>query len=247
MNVSYQLYSSRKFTPWDGVIKTLASLGYTQVEGFGGVYEDPAGFRALLDGQGLTMPSGHFSVSTLETELAPTLEIAHTLGIERIYAPFLPALDRPIDRDGWKAFAKRLGAIGDGVRAAGRKFGWHNHDFEFVPLADGTTPMQIILDTAPDLDWEADIAWIIRGGGDPEAWIKSYGGRITAVHVKDIATAGEKIDEDGWADVGQGTVGWDKLMTALRGLGVNLFIMEHDNPSDATRFATTSIAHLNTL
>jgi sugar phosphate isomerase/epimerase len=247
MNVSYQLYSSRKFMPWDGVLKTLASLGYTQVEGIDGVYEDPAGFRALLDAEGLTMPSGHFSVPVLEAELPPTLAIARTLGIERIYAPFLPAADRPTDRDGWTAFAKRLSTIGERLRAAGLKFGWHNHEFEFVRLADGTTPMQVILDTATDLDWEADIAWIIRGGGDPAVWIKRYGGRITAVHVKDIAPAGGKTDEDGWADVGQGTVAWAKLVPALRAVGVNLFIMEHDNPADATRFAASSIQYFKSL
>jgi sugar phosphate isomerase/epimerase len=75
------------------------------------------------------------------------------------------------------------------VRAAGFGFGWHNHDFEFVPLADGSVPMQILLETAPDLDWEADIAWVIRGGADATDWIARHGKRITAVHVKDIAAA----------------------------------------------------------
>ena len=45
MNWSFQLYSARNFQPWDKVLKTLASLGYKQVEGFGGVYSDPTGLR----------------------------------------------------------------------------------------------------------------------------------------------------------------------------------------------------------
>ena len=48
----------------------------------------------------------------------------------------------------------------------------------------------------------------MRGGADPRRWIERYRGRIPLVHVKDIAPAGEKEDEDGWADVGTGTVPW---------------------------------------
>ena len=65
--------------------------------------------------------------------------------------------------------------------------------------------------------------------------------------MKDIAPAGQNADEDGWADVGQGTVDWKALMAALRGIGVKHFVMEHDNPKDDVRFATRSIATAKTL
>ena len=61
-----------------------------------------------------------------------------------------------------------------------------------------------------------DVAWVIRGGADPLKWIADYGQRITAVHVKDIAPAGENANEDGWADVGHGTVDWRGLIKALK-------------------------------
>jgi sugar phosphate isomerase/epimerase len=158
----------------------------------------------------------------------------------RIFCPHIAAEDRPTDAAGWVAFARRLEAVGEKVRAAGLAFGWHNHDFELVALADGSIPMQIILDNAPGIDWEADIAWIIRGGSDPMDWIARHGARMTAAHVKDIAPAGECADEDGWADVGHGVVDWKAIKAALVNAGVGLFVMEHDNPSDNTRFATRS-------
>lgn len=68
-------------------------------------------------------------------------------------------------------------------------FGWHNHDFEFAALADGSLPMQHILDSAPGIDWEMDVAWVVRGGSEPQDWISPPSQRITAVHVKDIAPA----------------------------------------------------------
>lgn len=242
MNISFQLYSARNFQPWADVLKMLAGAEYENVEGFGGVYEDPTAFRALMDQNGLAMPSGHFSIDALEGDFDTVVATATTLGVERIYCPHLVADKRPSNKAGWVDFAQRLGAAGEKIRAAGFAFGWHNHDFEFVPAVDGCVPMQVLLDTAPDLDWEADIAWIIRGGADPFDWISRHGDRITAVHVKDIAPAGEAADEDGWADVGHGTVDWTRLFKEIAAhTPAKLMVMEHDNPSDARRFASRSI------
>ena len=68
MNWSFQLYSARNFQPWDKVLKLLGKLGYKEVEGFGGVYDDPAGLRTELDKNGLSMPTGHFSIDMLEND-----------------------------------------------------------------------------------------------------------------------------------------------------------------------------------
>jgi sugar phosphate isomerase/epimerase len=153
---------------------------------------------------------------------------------------------RPTDASGWFAFGQRLQAAGKPLRDAGLVFGWHNHDFEFAALPDGSTPQEQIFAGGPELDWEADIAWVIRGGADPFAWIESYGKRISAVHVKDIAPAGENTDEDGWADVGHGTVDWKGLIAALKSTRVKHFVVEHDNPKDIDRLITRSIASFNT-
>ena len=242
MIYSFQLYSARNFLPWSDVLAMLAKSGYTQVEGFGGVYEDPSAFRKLMDQSSLSMPSGHFSIDALEGDIDTVFETASTLGIERIYCPHIAADKRPTDKAGWQAFAERLSAVGEKVRATGFGFGWHNHDFEFAPLADGSVPMQILFETAPELEWEADIAWVIRGGADAMDWIDRHGDKITAVHVKDIAPAGEAEDEDGWADVGHGTVDWTNLFKQLKArTSATLFVLEHDNPSDVSRFASRSL------
>lgn len=46
---------------------------------------------------------------------------------------------RPADAAGWFAFGKRLQQAGKPFADAGLTFGWHNHDFEFKALADGST------------------------------------------------------------------------------------------------------------
>lgn len=244
---SYQLYSSRNFPPLIDTLRMLAAAGYRKVEGYGGLYADDAklaDLSAALKETGLQMPTGHFGIDMLERESERVLTIARTLGIERIYCPHLTPDDRPKDGPGWRAFGARLEAMGRPYTAAGLGFGWHNHDFEFQAAPDGTIPQSEIFEGGPSLEWEIDVAWVIRGGADPIQWIERYGPRITAAHVKDIAPPGENTDEDGWADVGHGTVDWPGLMAALQSAGCKHFVMEHDNPADHTRFAKRSIAAL---
>ncbi|MHA1548471.1 MAG: sugar phosphate isomerase/epimerase family protein [Alphaproteobacteria bacterium] len=246
---SYQLYSSRNFPPLANTMKMVAALGYTQVEGYGALYKDADAIgqlHGLLDEHGLTMPSGHFALDQLEDDVDGVLAIARDLGIKGIFCPYLPENERPTDGDGYQAFGQRLQAAGAPYRAAGISFGWHNHDFEFKALADGSLPMERIFQGGPDLSWEADVAWIARSGADVDAWIKAEADRLIAVHIKDIAPAGTMEDEDGWADIGEGTLDWAALMASLRDTAARLFIMEHDNPSDDERFARRSITAAKT-
>ena len=242
--ISYQLYSSRNFPPLAETLAMLAKTGYTACEGYGGLYADAAKLADLAAGltsAGLTMPTGHFALAMIETDPDFVITIAQTLGMERIFCPHVMPADRPTDGAGWKTFGARLQAAGAPLRAAGYGFGWHNHDFEFVATPDGTIPQAAMFDGGPDLEWEMDVAWVVRGGGDPIRWIKEFAGRITAAHVKDIAPAGTTV-EDGWADVGHGTMDWPAIMAALRGVGCDIFVMEHDNPADDLRFAQRSLA-----
>jgi len=238
---SYQLYSSREFPPFDATLKMLGDLGYAEVEGFGGVYGDPKALKAALDRNGLKMTSGHFGIDMLENEVDKSLGIARAVGMKAIYCPYLMPDQRPTDAAGWRAFGKRLERAGKPYRDAGFIFGWHNHDFEFKALPDGSLPMTLILEAAPSLTWEADVAWIVRGGADPIDWIRRYRDRLTAVHVKDIAPAGQKADEDGWADVGHGTVPWKAIWTEVQKTPAKIFVMEHDKPNDDARFARRSL------
>lgn len=246
---SYQLYSSRNFPPLAATLKMIAGVGFTQCEGYGALYADASSLGVLEKGlkdNGLTMPTGHFSLDQCQNDPARVLEITRTLDMKGVIVPYIMPDARPKDAKGWATFGKTLAAVGKPFRDAGLFFGYHNHDFEYA-MTEGHLPIDLILGADDSLAYEFDVAWAVRGNYDPLKSIEKYGARVRATHVKDIAPAGENRDEDGWADLGQGVVPWATIMAALRKAGTTYFVCEHDNPKDDTRFATRSLAALKTL
>lgn len=246
LSFSYQLYSSRNFGPLATTITMLGSLGYRQAEAYGGIYDRADAMKVALERAGMDMPSGHFDLPMLEEAPEECIRLARLLGMETIICPWLDVADRPTTADGWSNFGARLQRASVPIRAAGLRFGWHNHDFEFAALPDGSMPIEHLLEGGPDLGWQMDVAWVIRGGQLPEQWIERFAGRILSAHMKDIAAPGTNLDQDGWTGIGEGSIDWKSLVPMLRRAGCEHFVIEHDNPADDRRFAEVSIASTRT-
>lgn len=241
--LSFQLYSARNFQPWDTLLAHLARCGFAEVEGYGDpeIYGAPEKFRDLMHKHGLTMPTGHvFPLAMFEHEMKKVVKIARTLGMHALYCPYAPPEEQPTSGTGWKAWGKRLAAVARDMREEGFAFGWHNHDFEFVKLKDGSFPIERIFDGGPLLDWECDIAWVAFAKQNPVKWFKTYGERITSVHLKDNAKPGENLDQHGQTDVGSGTLKWAEIFAALKNTRAQHYVVEHDNPKDVWSFAKNS-------
>ncbi|MEO9576171.1 MAG: sugar phosphate isomerase/epimerase [Tateyamaria sp.] len=249
-DLSYQLYSSRLNPPLGDTLKMLSEIGYTHVEGYGALVADSDAMDALEQGlraTGLTMPTCHVGLDMCEGDADAVIAIAQRFGIETIVIPFIMPADRPTDADGWRSFGRRLASVAETLRKAGLKLAYHNHDFEFAALPDGTLPIDLILAEASSVLFEYDVAWAVRAEADPFAPIERYGSRIEIAHLKDIAPAGEALDEDGWADMGHGTMDWAGLMAALKAAGTRYFVAEHDKPNDHHRFAQRAFKSAQTL
>lgn len=235
--LSFQLYSARSLEPLSAQFDLLAGLGYRLVEPFGGLFNDVGELRRLLDKHGMTAPTAHVGMDRLRADAKAAAAMCRDLGIGTIFAPAPPQGEREGGEDHWRALGRELHAIGRIVTGEGLKFGWHNHHWEYGRTASGKTFLECMFEEAPDLLWEADLAWIVRGKGDPVAEIAKHSGRLVACHVKDIAPEGQCADEDGWADPGHGVMDWPALLAAMKAAGVSLFVAEHDKPSDVARFA----------
>lgn len=235
--LSFQLYSARFLEPLAAQFELLASLGYRNVEPFGGLFGDVGALKGLLSKHGMRAPTAHVGLDRLRADAVATARLCRDLGIGTIFAPAPPMGEREGGEDHWRKLGRELAAIGKVVSGEGLRFGWHNHHWEYGRTASGQTFLDCLFEEAPDLVWEADLAWIVRGGGDPVAELAKRKDRVVAAHVKDIAPEGQNADEDGWADPGHGVLDWTALLSAMKAAGVELFVVEHDKPNDVARFA----------
>lgn len=241
---SFQLYSAFGKGEVTEQIRTLAGLGYTNVEPYS--YDDPQAMRAVMDETGVTALSGHFTVEQILDETTWVISTANLLGIEVVIAPWIDEDNRPVDVAGWRALGARLEAVEPQFAKAGLTLGWHHHDFEFTALPDGSYPIEHLLGDGP-LALEMDLGWLTRIGFDASLWMDRYSTRIVAVHVKDVAAAGENADQDGWAYVGQGVVNWSDLWPKIAKTSARAVIVEHDLPDDWKRFAAESFETVKNL
>jgi sugar phosphate isomerase/epimerase len=240
--LSFQLYSARGIASLEAQFELLARLGYKKVEPFGGLLNDPQRLKNQLEQHGMSAPSAHVGLDRLRDDPLAAVRLCRDLGIQTIYAPAPPLGERDGGEAEWTALGRELDRIGKIVTAEGLKFGWHNHNWEFARAADGRRYLELLLEQAPQLLWQADLAWMVRGGADPIAELRRHAGRVESVHVKDIAPAGQCLDEDGWADPGHGVLDWPALVPVLEEIGVTLWVAEHDKPNDVARFARRALA-----
>ena len=61
--------------------------------------------------------------------------------------------------------------------------------------------------------------WIAWAGEDPVAWIKKYAGRVTSLHIKDLAPKGQNADEDGQVSTAATTASTDALSGVIQAPG----------------------------
>ena len=111
------------------------------------------------------------------------------------------------------------------------KLMYHNHAFEMESV-DGKLAIDWLMESAPKLGFEIDLAWVQRGGQNGVQLLKKYAGRCPRIHCKDLAPEGENQDQMGFADVGHGVLDWNALLPAAKAAGAEWYIVEHDLPKE---------------
>jgi sugar phosphate isomerase/epimerase len=231
--ISVQLYSLRKLGDLDTQLDAVAAAGYTSVELIQGQLEDVETTKAKLAARGLAASSAHVGMAGLRSQYQRLLDNAKTLGLHHIIMPAFAPEERGGGAQHWADRGRELGVLARRLRSQGVRLGYHNHNWEFAPLADGSLPIRHLFANSGDsLFCELDVAWVVRGGADPSEWLRAFKGKLLAVHVKDLAPAGQNLDEGGWASVGAGTVDWKRLWGESLQAGAQQMVVEHDNPKD---------------
>lgn len=248
--VGIQLYTVNADMTKDpaGTLKKIAQIGYTEVETAGWGKLSVAEFRDLLKNAGLRAPSAHLSFGMQDT--GKLLEDARTLGADYVVSSVLTANAPGAGRqdflknlnamtaDDFRRTAAKANEIGQAARAAGLKYAYHNHNFEFRDLGDGQTGYDILLkETDPALvKFEGDCGWMKVAGKDPIDYLTLYGNRYAMLHIKDFknitkpVTALMSPDAPAPTELGRGSVDLKPIVEAGRKAGITHMFVEQEPP-----------------
>jgi sugar phosphate isomerase/epimerase len=211
-NIGLQMYSLREAIDdesigLDSVIRVIGEMGYRYVETAG--YNDgriygltPGEFKARLDAAGYYALSCH-----VRRDIAANMDdvwawwdqciATHkAAGMTYIVVPSMPV---PETLEGLKAYCDYFNQIGEKCNAAGLKFGYHNHAYEFEKVyGDGPVMYDyLVQNTDPGkVFFELDVYWCQKGGREASGLFSAYPNRFTVLHIKDE----EELGASGYMD-----------------------------------------------
>ncbi len=245
--VAAQLYTLRAQmqTPEDidrGFAR-LAADGWkaAQASGLGPIAA--ADLKAIADRHGIAVVATHIPLASLQNDLDTVLRDHETLDCPYIGLGAMP-WDYATSEDGYRRFAALVNPIAERIRAAGRTFVYHNHNFEFVRFG-ARTGMDILFDEfSPAVQFEPDTYWVQAGGGDVVGWLEKLAGRIDVVHFKDMVYHPDEKQAI-MAEVGEGNLRWPAIISACRAAGVRWHIVEQDicrrDPFDSLKISLNNL------
>lgn len=225
----------------EATLARVAKVGYKEVEFAGYFGKRPAEIAAILKSNGLTAPSVHVPLPEIRAKWDETLDAASTIGHKFLVCPWVAEEERGA-ADNWRQIAADLNKAGESASKAGFQLAYHNHDFEFAPIA-GTNAYSILLAEAdPKLvKMELDLYWAAKSEQDPLALFKAYPGRFPLVHVKDMAKDGS------FTEVGAGSIDFRRIFARARQAGIRHYFVEQDQSNDPFASITKSYRALRRI
>lgn len=212
------------------MLQTIKETGYDGFEiGVQRVdLSDAAGFARMVQDAGLEVASIHTHLRLDDADwlvdpagyLERSAEFAAAVG-----ATYLPMSGRRMDKtdEQLDLMVDLLNRFGPIAQAAGLRFCYHHHDWEF---ADNGREIDFLMEKtdADTVKILSDIGWIIKAGRTISDVIDTYGDRIEYFHVKDTPA-------DGWfTELGKGIVPIDEFVGKLDQVNPEWLMVERDEP-----------------
>ena len=235
-------------------LKRLAEMGYSELEIFG--YQDATGkfgdysrdnqtfvgakeYKQMAEDAGLVISSSHCNptiwdynpknAAKFDEFWKKAVDVHAELSVQYLVQPGLPTVE---NEDEAKRVAEVFNRAGEIAKAAGIKWGYHNHNWEFVPVPAGKakpeyaknpwrskgTPIQELFITNTDPDkvmFELDVYWTVMGQNDPVEWMERFPDRIKLLHIKDR-----------WDLGGSGMMNFENIFNTANKNGILAFYVE---------------------
>ena len=256
---------------FEGTLRSVADMGYGEIETIGAFGRDPRFVRELLESHGLKSPSQHLVPGNLYSVFKAFAERRLSeIDVRRLWLEGMP-IDRvaPIVEEGiarasvlgqqhlvWQIiwpeqmssrvmlerFCRAMNVAGELCANAGMVFSFHNHAIEFTPV-DGCVPYDVILqDTDPQtVKFEMDVYWAKAANVDPLEYLSRNPGRYRQCHLKDSGADG------GITVPGRGSIDFSAVLAAANDAGVEHYYVEFDRSDDPMGVARDSYQYLAPL
>ncbi len=258
-----QLYTVRGTVMKDSehVIKTIAEIGYKEIEGAGRA--DLSTLLPLIKQNGMKPVSCHVETPLItedwdkypEMKKVPVQEAIDSvkgMGAQYFTMPYIRPAARG-DLDFFRKTADQMNKVAELCTKSGLQFAYHNHAFEFAGKA-GERPIDIFkarLDKK-HVALEMDMFWVSVAGTDPLEMLKEWKGRVALLHLKDKEKGTpvqftESVPKTAFKEVGSGSIDIKAILKAAPGLGVKHFFVEQDQtPGDPLDSLRKSFGFLKT-
>jgi sugar phosphate isomerase/epimerase len=251
-----QLWSLREQTKTGvpGALDLVTSYGVTEVETAGTGNLTALQFAGELKSRGLVAVSAHVGYETLQEDIAAVIRDAQALGVEFVVCPWIPHAKSGLTADDARRVAAEFNVWGAACQAAGLRFGYHPHGFEFEPAGPGETVFDVLArETKPNVVcFEMDVFWVVHAGQDPVKLLRKYPDRWRLLHLKDLRkgvatgfSTGSAPSTDNVA-IGDGQIDWRAVLATAQGIGVEHYFIEDETPAPLQSIPA-SLQYLRTL
>jgi sugar phosphate isomerase/epimerase len=246
-----ELYSLRNELKKDlgGTLKTVRAWGFEHVELAGLPPMKPEETARALKTADLRAVSAFIDYERFRDDFTGVVRDARTQGLEYLICGWIPH-EKTLTREDVDRAIASFNTWGAAAARENLRLGYHVHGYEFVASPDGTLMHTLFSGTDPErVDFEMDIFWVVRGGGDPVALLERFGNRIRLVHVKDIrrgtetgVTTGQAPDEAS-VTLGTGMIDVPAVLKAAVKAKVKWYFVEDEHP-EAIKHIPQSIDYL---
>lgn len=253
--ISLQLYSVREHTKTrEDTLKTLErvrNIGYRAIQGGRANGLDKEEYKDALERLGIIMTSYTGDLPDIARDLKSFTEECHYFGQDEIMIGCLPAEYR-IDEAAYRRGIAEMNKVGRELNKEGICLSFHNHAQEFRRFREsGIRAIDIIMEeTDPEaVHFIPDTHWIAAGGEDVLSWLVKCRGRMQYLHVKDLRLTSDPRAADTeyvrkeWAEIGEGSLPWEKIITTGEELGIKAYIVEQDQTYDRDPFDSVAISY----
>lgn len=246
VNIGAQMYTVREFCQtresFERSMERVAAIGYKTVQISGGGDFSAETIREIAYRYGLSIILTHTDPVKVRDRTEEVIRDHRIMGAGYVGIGMMPGEYRE-SASGIDRFIADFTPAAEKLAAAGLKFMYHNHSFEFEKF-DGNSVLDRLIEGFDKniLGFTLDVYWVAHAGADPAYWLRKLAGRIDTIHLKDMEIKGW---EQRMCEVMEGNLNWDAILTAAEESGVKHAFVEQDDCYGRDPFDCLSLSYRN--